>query len=193
MVVGIVFVGLWGVVGEHLCVNEAVMWAEGVPVPWTHHNWNEAIGYGRLEPIEYWLRRKGSFKNDDTTRLAQDNPSDLNKKAPRVDSMSLSPTQGRLKSRLNHDTTIHMLLPPLFQNTTCQLQCWANKETHPLDKAEGSNIKPSSSRSRVMWCEACAANLCLKSWELFLTEKRLKSHVFDILGDKDGELWIHTH
>ncbi len=54
---------------------------KGVPVPWTHHNWNEAIGYVHLDPIEYRPRRKGPFKNDDTTYpTKQDNPSDLKKK-----------------------------------------------------------------------------------------------------------------
>jgi hypothetical protein len=114
---------------------------KGVPVTWTHHDWNKAIGYMHLDPIEYWPRRNGPFKNDDTTCPAkQDNPSDLKKKAPRVDSMALSPTQGRLKGRLNHNTTIHMPVPPLSQNATCQLHRWAYKEMHLLDKAEGSNV-----------------------------------------------------
>ncbi len=156
---------------------------KGVPVPWTHHDWNEAISrYAHLDPIEYWPRRKGPFKNDDTTcPTKQDNPSDLKKKAPRVDSMVFSPTWGRLKGRLNHNTTIHMLVPPSSQNATCQLHCWAYKEMHPLDKAEGSNIKPSGSHSHVMRCEACGVHLCLKCWELFYSKQCLKSHVFDIL------------
>jgi hypothetical protein len=124
---------------------------KGVPVPWTHHDWNKAIGYAHLDPIEYWPRRKGPLKNDDTTCPAkQDNPSDLKKKAPRVDSVALLPTWGRLKGRLNHNTKIHMPVPPSSQNATCQLRCWAYKEMHPLDKAEGSNIKPSGLRSHVM-------------------------------------------
>jgi hypothetical protein len=60
---------------------------KGVPgVPWMHHDWNEAIGYMHLDPIGYWPRRKGPFKNNDTTRpTKQDSLSDLKKKAPRVD------------------------------------------------------------------------------------------------------------
>jgi hypothetical protein len=125
--------------------------------------------------------------NDDTTcPTKQENPSDLKKKAPRVDSMALLPTRGWLKGRLNHNTTIHMPVPPLSQNATCQLHCWAYKEMHLLDKAERSNIKPFSLHSHVMQYEACGVNLCLKCWELFHTKQRLKLHVFDILGNKDG-------
>jgi hypothetical protein len=151
-----------------------------------HHDWNEAIGYAHLDPIEYWPRRKGPFKNDDTTRpTKQDSSSDL-KKTPRMDSIALSPTRDWLKGCLNHNTTIYMPVPPSSENATCQLHCWAYKEMHSLDKAEGSNIKPSGLRSHVMRCEACGVNLCLKCWEHFHTKQRLKSHVFDILGDKDG-------
>jgi hypothetical protein len=32
---------------------------KGVPVPWTHHNWNEAIGYAHVDTTEYWPRRFG--------------------------------------------------------------------------------------------------------------------------------------
>jgi hypothetical protein len=87
---------LWGY--EVLLVNSYVSMKrycelKGVPVPWIHHDWNKAIGYVHLDPIEYWPRRKGSFKNDDTTCPAkQDNLSDLKKKAPRVDSIALLPT-----------------------------------------------------------------------------------------------------
>jgi hypothetical protein len=160
---------------------------KGVPVPWMHHDWNEATGYAHLDPIEYWLRRKGPFKNDDTTHPSkQDNPSDLKKKAPRVDSMALLPTGGRLKGRLNHNTTIYIPVPPSSQNPTCQLHCWAYKEMHPLDKAVGNNIKSSGLHSHVMQYEACSVNLCLKCLELPHTKQCLKSHVFDILGNKDG-------
>ncbi len=143
---------------------------KGVPVPFLHHNWNKAIGYAHLDPIEYWPRRKGPFRNDDTTHLVkQDNPSDLKKKALRVDSMALLPTRGQLKGHLNHNTTIHMPAPPSSQNPKCQLHCWAYNKTHPLDMVEGSNIKPSGLCSHVMQFEACAVNLSLKCWELFHT------------------------
>ncbi len=50
---------------------------KGVPVPWSHHNWNKAIRYAHLDLIEYWPRRKGPpAKNDDTTVL-QSRPAHL--------------------------------------------------------------------------------------------------------------------
>ncbi len=67
----------------------------GVLVPWTHHDWNKAIRYAHLDPVEYWPRQKGPFKDDDATDSANKRAatmSDLKKKALRVDSMSLLPT-----------------------------------------------------------------------------------------------------
>ncbi len=34
----------------------------GVPVPWMHHDWNEAIGYAHLDPIKDWPKRKRSYE-----------------------------------------------------------------------------------------------------------------------------------
>ncbi len=157
---------------------------KGVSVPWSHPDWNEAIGYAHLDPIEYWPRRKGlPAKNDDTTGLAkQASMSDLSKKAPRLDSMSLLPTRGRLMVRL--DTTLpHMPLRLTNVNTTCQLHCWAWKETHPKDKQEGNNIKPQGSGAHVMTCETCKVHLCLGCWEIYHRSHSLKRWFFDILGN----------
>jgi hypothetical protein len=162
---------------------------KGVPVPWTHHDWNEAIGYAHLDPVEYWPRRKGPFEDDDATGSANKRAattSDLKKKAPRVDSMSLSPTRGHLKGRLDHETRLHMPLLPLTVNATCQLHHWVHKETNPVDKKEGSNIKPTGLHAHVMRCEECGVHLCLKCWPIFHQKKRLKLCVFDILGEKEG-------
>ena len=30
----------------------------GVPVKWSHHDWNEAIGYAHLDPDKDWPRKK---------------------------------------------------------------------------------------------------------------------------------------
>jgi hypothetical protein len=143
---------------------------KGVPVPWSHHDWNEAIGYTHLDP-EYWPKQKGPFsKNDDATGSAtkQAATSDLpKKKAPRLVSMSLSPTRGRLKGRLDHKTRLHMPLPPLSANAACQLHRWAHKESNPMDNPEGANVKPSGSRAHVMQCEECGMHLCLKCWPIF--------------------------
>ena len=189
---------LWGY--EVSMVNSYVMMKrycemKGVPVPWNHHDWNEAIGYAHLDPHEYWPRRKsppgttaeGSAAAASTTRQPK-----LNKKGkpilprgPRVDSSALSPTRGSLKCRLDHDTRIHMPEPPLTLGANCALHRWAHKETHPATKEEEKNLKPPGSRSHVMHCKACDVHLCLNCWALFHTEKRLKPRVFDILKVED--------
>ena len=65
---------------------------KGVAVKWTHHDWNEAIGYAHVEPNEYWLRRKSPPKSvpmANAKRMCQ-----------RVASQALSPTWGWLRDRL---------------------------------------------------------------------------------------------
>ena len=105
---------------------------KGVLVPWNHHDWNEAaIGYTHLDPVEYLPRRKATPKNDDSTAgsaTAASKKSDLSTKkkpliprGPRLDSSALSPTRGNLKCHLDHDTRVHMPVPPLSVNSTCTL------------------------------------------------------------------------
>jgi hypothetical protein len=104
----------------------------------------------------------------------------------------LSPTRGRLKGRLDHETRTHMPLPPLTVNAACQLHRWAHKETHPVDKVEGANVKPSGSRPHVMQCEECGVHLCIKCWPIFHRERRIKLRVFDILEEKDASATMNT-
>jgi hypothetical protein len=176
---------LWGyevsMVNAYMCMKRYCE-LKGVAVPWTHHDWNEAIGYAHLDPAEYWQRRKEPFDSSAGTAMANKAPIS---RGPRVDSSALLPTRGKLKCRLDHDTRIHMPLPPLSANATCQLHRWAHKETHPLDKMEGANAKPSGSRSHVMRCDACGVHLCLNCWAILHQQKSLKQHVFDILKVKD--------
>jgi hypothetical protein len=76
---------------------------------------------------------------------------------------------------------------PLRPNAACQLHCWAYNETHPMDKMEGGNAKPSGLRSHVMRCKTCKVNLCVKCWKTYHKQHRLKPLVFDILGE-DGDM-----
>jgi hypothetical protein len=101
-----------------------------------------------------------------------------------MDSLSLSPTRGKLKHRLDHDTRIHMPMPPVTPSAICQLHRWAHKVTHPATKENENNFKPRGCRSHVMHCEACGVHLCLDCWAIFHKEKSLKLRVFDILGQK---------
>ena len=79
---------------------------------------------------EFWPRQKGPFSNNDDNAGFADTSDLPKKKGPRVDGTSLSPTQGGLKGRLNHESRTHMPLPPLSVNAACQLHCWAHKETN---------------------------------------------------------------
>jgi hypothetical protein len=99
----------------------------------------------------------------------------------KMDSLALSPTWGRLKIRLN-ETKKHMPVTSLLPNAVCQLHHWAYKETHPMDKMEGGNAKPSGSRSHVMQCKTCEVNLCVKCWKTYHKQHHHKPLVFDILG-----------
>ena len=157
---------------------------KGVPIPWTHHDWNEAIGYAHLDPIEDWPRRK-SADYERPAMKQEDIASATKRRAPRVDSKALSPTRGRLRIRLDESMT-HMPVVPLLPNAACQLHRWAYKETHPMEKVDGATTKPSGSRSGVMRCETCEVNLCLKCWKPYHKQHRLKPLVFDILGEDDN-------
>jgi hypothetical protein len=170
---------LWGY--EVSMVNSYISYKrycelKGVPVKWTHHDWNQAIGYAHLDPDEDWPRKK---KPPEKMTAAANTSAEV--RAPRVDSQSLSPTRGRLKIRLNHDTANHMPVPAPGEKPVCQLHRWAHKEFNPDDVP---NNKPAGSRAHVMRCEACGVNLCLRCWKIFHTQQRLRLHVPEILGEK---------
>ena len=162
---------------------------KGVAVPWTHHDWNEAIGYAHLDPHEYWPRRKlppgttagGSAAAALTTRQPKlgKNGKPILPRGPRVDSSALSPTS------LDHNTRIHMPEPPLTLGANSALHRWAHKETHPVTKEEEKNLKPKGCRSHVMHCATCGVHLCLDCWAIFHQQKHLRRLVFDILHKKD--------
>ena len=71
---------------------------KGVPVTWTHHDWNEAIEYAHVDPDEYWPRKKSPPKS-----VPKANAKSI---CHRIDSQALSPTWGRLLDRLT--PTTHM-------------------------------------------------------------------------------------
>ena len=57
---------LWGYKVSMVNLYVMMKWCcemKGVPVPWNHHDWNEAIGYAHLDPHEYWPRRKSPTAN----------------------------------------------------------------------------------------------------------------------------------
>ncbi len=152
-------------------------------MPWTHHDWNEVVGYAHLDPIKDWPRKKSGnghpAKKQDNMTLA------TKKRAMRMDLMALSPKWGRLRIRLDK-TKKHMPVNPLLPNAACQPHRWAYKETNPVEEMEKANKKPSGLWSGVMQCKTCKVNLCLKCWKMYHKKHRLKPLVFDILGEDNN-------
>ena len=156
---------------------------KGIPVPYIHHDWNEAVGYAHLDPVEFWPRRKSP---PELSRRTTKPSNDAKQRGPRMDSEALLPTRGKLKRRL--DTLLpHVPVKPFSKNATCQLHRWAWKETHPKDKMEGRNWKPPGARAKLLRCETCQVHLCLNCWAVYLNVKYLKQRVFDILGEYEEE------
>jgi hypothetical protein len=167
---------LWGY--EVSLVNAYVSYKrycelKGVPVKWTHHDWNEAIGYAHIDPDEYWLRRKSPPK----TSVSRADPQ---KRTQRIDSLALSPTRGRLQHRL--DGHNHMPVVPVNRQMCCQLHRWAYKEFNPDEKDNG---KPKGSRVGVMRCRECNVHLCLSCWEIFHSKERLRLEIPRILNAEE--------
>ncbi len=121
-----------------------------VPVKWTHHDWNEAVGYAHADPVEYWPRKKSPPKSNAEVTVTK-------ARAPKMDSLALSPTRGWLRRRLDDSVTHMPVLPQAPTGTTvCQLHQWAYKEFNPDD--EQKNCKLAGSRSQVMRCWTCEVN-----------------------------------
>ena len=156
---------------------------KGVPVKWSHHDWNEAIGYAHLDPGEDWPRKKSCPETAMSTTSSASK-----KRAPKMDSKALSPTRGRMKVRL--DTSVnHMPVVPRGErfNNVCQLHRWADKEFNPGKDKTGKkkNTKPACARGHVMRCTVSDVNLCLGCWEIFHTQQHLRSHIPGILGENE--------
>ncbi len=109
---------------------------KGVPVNWTHHNWNEAIGYAHVNPDEYWPRRKSPPKS-----IPKANAKSI---CQRFESQALSPTRGWLQDRLAPTTHMPVMAS---KDHVRQLHQWAYKEFNPY---EPDNVKPKGSRAQVM-------------------------------------------
>jgi hypothetical protein len=142
----------------------------GVPVKWTHHDWNEAIAYAHIDPDEYWPQAKCPPK------IADLNVTVAKGRSHNMDSLALSLTRGWLRGRLNSSVTYMPVLPDATKGTTVsQLHQWAYKEFNPDDTRK--HPKSSGLRSQVMHCRACKVNLCLGCWEIFHTQERLRLQI----------------
>ena len=82
---------------------------------WNHHDWNEAVGYAHVDPDKYWPRKKCPPKSGVKVTA-------IKTRAPKMDSLALSPTRGRLRKRLDN-SVMHMPVNPeaTTGTTVCQL------------------------------------------------------------------------
>jgi hypothetical protein len=155
---------------------------KGVKMRWTHHDWNEAIGYAHLDPVEDWPRRKSPGKfttNDERGAMAT---SEVKKRNSRMDTVALSPTRGRLNFRLDHTSMVHVPVPSSITKPACQLHRWAYQESQgSIDQKKRT---PQGSRAQVVLCEACNVHLCIPCWKLYHFERDLAPHITTILGKK---------
>ena len=63
-----------------------------VPVQWTRHDWNQAIGYAHLDPDEDWQRKKKSPEK--IPAAAKSTSSEENRASRLVSKLSLQPEVG---------------------------------------------------------------------------------------------------
>jgi hypothetical protein len=152
---------------------------KGVPVQWTHHDWNQVIRYAHLDPDKDWPRKK---KSPEKMMEAAKSASFEKKRASKVDSKALSPTRGWLKIQLNHKTANHMPVAATREKPAYQLHRWVHKEFQPKDYVK--NNKTTGSRAHVMRCKVWDVNLCLGCWKKIHTKQRLRLHVPTIFGEK---------
>ncbi|MFM8621986.1 MAG: hypothetical protein ACKOB3_01190, partial [Holophagaceae bacterium] len=162
---------LWGY--EVSLVNSYISYKrycelKGVPVTWTHHDWNEAIGYAHVDPNEYWPQRKSPPKS-----VPKANAKSI---CHRFDSQALSPTRGWLRNRLAPLTHMPIMAS---KDHVCQLHRWAFREFNPN---EPDHVKPKGSRAQVMKCRECNVHLCLPCFEIYHTQERLRPMIPTILG-----------
>ena len=105
---------------------------KGIGMPWTHHNFNEAIGYAHVDPVGEWpkwtrkpppelLGRKDHAKGS----LGKRKRVTQQKRAPKVNMDALCAKKGRLKVRLDNSEQ-HIPIVPVQGNPICQLHRWAH-------------------------------------------------------------------
>ena len=125
---------------------------KGVPMPYTHHDFNEKIGYAILDPDKEWPRRKKPpefLSGNKMKRPVQLSPVSNPKKArsPKLNLNALSPNKGRSKKRLDC-TFNHMPVMPTDKILVFQLQRLVNT-TNQSDDCNKKCVIPSDAHSSV--------------------------------------------
>ena len=160
---------------------------KGVRMPYSHHDFNEKVGYALLNPDKEWPRRKSPTKSATQTPMRSTRAPKQFIRAPKFNLNALSPNKGRLNRRLDNSLT-HMPVPPpgKKENHVCQLHRWAHAEKYPKKKGDENktNTIPPGARVSVLNCKACGVILCLECFEMYHTVERLDTKIDSILSNK---------
>ena len=150
---------------------------KGVTMPYSHHEFNEKIGYALLNPGNEWPKRNrkqppemlsaNKRKRTSPVPTPQSTPTKKARRAPKLDRDALLPNKGRLKVRLDKSMQ-HLPVPTDGKKAVCQLHRWAHNEKKCVEDKKKFAI-PSGARSTVMQCKVCNVILCLRCYEIFHT------------------------
>ena len=175
---------LWGL--EISLVNAYMMMRRycemnGIKVPYSHHDFREAIAHALLDPSEWTTRnRKSPPESSQKKRRAAAGSQQSPNRTLRLNDVSLCPNSGclrhRLDSSLNHWPTL-----PGGKDAVCQLHHWAG--TMKANKAgKATKGPPLGSRKHVVRCDVCSVNLCVPCWKIFHSCKEFSSQIDSILS-----------
>ena len=140
---------------------------KGVGMPYSHHEFNEKIGYALLNPGTEWPKRNrkqppemlSANKRKRTSPVPTPQSTPTKKaRAPKLDRDALSPNKGRLKVRLDKSMQ-HLPVPTDGKKAVCQLHRWAHNIR--ADGKKGYSVVPSGARAGVAKCSVCRVQLCM--------------------------------
>ena len=156
-------------------------------VPYSHHDFREAIAHALLDPSTWPARNRKSASpspptNNTKKRKPPSSASPPSKRAPKFNCNTLCPDEGKLKNRLNKSLDHMPVLSRGSKDQTCQLHMWASKE-----KNGGKGKKtptPKGARQSLMHCRECVVNLCLRCWSVYHEVGDLTPKINTILSFK---------
>ena len=153
----------------------------GLKAPWTHYQFQEAISWALLDPVNCWPtkdnkkvspimmnKRKHVYPSCEKAKAKALAPSQ-EKRRTKLTKRTLSPggmLARRLDVSLGHFPTV--VAEGKRKSTVCQLHRMANRMVNE------SNDIPPGARTDVYVCKGCDATLCVKCWATFHQTKCLK-------------------
>jgi len=147
---------------------------KGVGMPYSHHEFNEKIGYALLNPGTEWPKRNGKqppemLSANKRKRISPVSTPQLTPtkkaRAPKLNRDALSPNKGRLKVRL--DKSMQHLPVPTDGKGVFQLHHWAHNM-----RADGKKdyfVVLSGVCAEVAKCSVCRVQLCMQCYAMYHT------------------------